>query len=214
MNSIERDVRGATAAHVRLEAAIASLTDDDVRKPSLLPNWTIGHVLTHLARNADSHVLMLQAANNGEISAQYPGGVEQRNGDIEAGSTRSAAELIADVSSTNAALQEAWASTAPRGWEGSGMTVSGLGAIADMPFRRWREAVVHHRDLGLGYDWSQWPDDYVRLDLQRMTALWASRKPMGLTTLPAEALAVDDRTRLAWLMGRTAIGDLAPADIY
>jgi len=28
-------------------------TDADVRAPSLLPGWTRGHVLSHIARNAD-----------------------------------------------------------------------------------------------------------------------------------------------------------------
>ena len=62
--------------------------------------------------------------------------------------------------------------------------------------------------------WRDWPTDYVRLELEQMTMLYASRKPMGLTSLPAEALAVDDRHRLAWLMGRAVIDGLAPAGIY
>ena len=40
MNTIERDVRGATAAHADLLAALQSLTDDMARSASLLPNWT------------------------------------------------------------------------------------------------------------------------------------------------------------------------------
>ena len=31
---------------------VGGLTDADPREPSLLPGWTRGHVLTHLARNA------------------------------------------------------------------------------------------------------------------------------------------------------------------
>jgi hypothetical protein len=44
--------------------------------------------------------------------------------------------------------------------------------------------------------------------------LWRARQPMGATGLPAAALAVDEPTRLAWLMGRAAIGELAPAGIF
>src|SRR5215472_17296509 len=37
----------------RLLASAATLTDAAAREPSLLPGWTRGHVLTHVARNAD-----------------------------------------------------------------------------------------------------------------------------------------------------------------
>ncbi len=215
MNTIERDVRGATAAHANLLAALQTLTDDKARSASLLPDWTVGHVLTHIARNADSNVLMLAAANRGEVGAQYPGGGEQRKADIENGSGRSAAALVADVSAACKLLEEAWAATTTVGWEGTGQTMVGTVPVGVLPFRRWRETIVHHADCGFTSEgWRDWPTEYVRLELEQMTMLWASRKPMGMTTLPAEALAVDDRCRLAWLMGRTAIDGLTPAGIY
>jgi hypothetical protein len=43
--------------------------------------------------------------------------------------------------------------------------------------------------------------------------LWASRKPMGLTDLPPEAMAVPPRHRLAWMLGRVEIDGLGPAGI-
>lgn len=94
---LQRDVAGATTAHALLVAALAGLTDQQCAGPSLLPGWTIGHVLTHLARNADSHVGMLLAANRGEVAVQYPGGLSQRAADIEAGADRPAAEQVADL---------------------------------------------------------------------------------------------------------------------
>lgn len=53
------------AAHARLLSTLARLTDDDARGPSLLPAWSVGHLVTHLARHADSHVRMLEAAARG-----------------------------------------------------------------------------------------------------------------------------------------------------
>ena len=219
MNTIERDVHGATAAHGALLAALQPLTDADARAASLLPNWTVGHVLTHIARNADSNVLMLDAANRGEVGAQYPGGAEQRNGDIERGAGRSVAELVADVAAACGRLEAAWAATTAEGWQGTGQTFVGQVPISMLPFRRWRETIVHHADCRIVhgekvFSWRDWPTEYVRLELEQMTMLWASRKPMGMTTLPAAALAVDDRHRLAWLMGRAPIDGLAPAGIY
>jgi uncharacterized protein (TIGR03083 family) len=37
----------------RLLATVRGFGDADVRRPSLLPGWTRGHLLTHLARSGD-----------------------------------------------------------------------------------------------------------------------------------------------------------------
>ena len=42
-------------AHQRLIGTGSGLDDAQIRRASLLPEWSIGHVLTHLARNADGH---------------------------------------------------------------------------------------------------------------------------------------------------------------
>ena len=65
--------------------AMAGGAGADPALPSLLPGWTRGHVLTHIARNADSFVRVLEAARRGEVVTQYEGGVDGRNADIEAG---------------------------------------------------------------------------------------------------------------------------------
>jgi uncharacterized protein (TIGR03083 family) len=83
VRELDRAVTGCAGAHQRLLAGLAELTDDDARRPSLLPGWTVGHVLTHLARNADGNVRMLDAANRGEVVAMYEGGMDGRAADIE-----------------------------------------------------------------------------------------------------------------------------------
>jgi len=47
-----------------------------------------------------------------------------------------------------------------------------------------------------------------------MTMQWASRKPMGLTTLPAAAMALPEAHRVAWLTGRVEVSGLEPAGIF
>ncbi len=214
MDGFGRDVQGAAAAHAHLVADLATLTDEQAAQPSLLPGWSVAHVLTHIARNADSHVIMLEAAIRGEVASQYPGGVDQRNADIEAGADRTAAALVADVVASNSALEASWAAMTPETWSGQGLGVFGPVAVDDLPFRRWRETVVHQADLGLSYTWRHWPADYVRLELARMTMLWASRKPMGLTTLPDAGMALADHERAAWLLGRTSVEGLDAAGIF
>ncbi len=212
---LDRDLAGARAAHRRLLADLADLADPGgavARRPSLLPGWTVGHVLAHLARNADSHVRLLDAGARGEVTEQYAGGAAGRDAEIERDARRPTAELVADVAASAAALEQRWA-TMPS-WAGEGVTVGGPVPLRELPFRRWREAEVHRVDLGLGVTAADWPADYVRLELVRMGMLWAARRPMGLTTLPPEALALPPTRRLAWLLGRAEIDGLAPAGIF
>jgi hypothetical protein len=104
------------AAHARLLACAEGLADDQVRAPSRLPGWSVGHVLTHLARNAEGHARRLEAALAGQDLPRYPGGPSQRDAGIAAGAGHSAAELAADLAGTARRLEEAWASSAAAGW--------------------------------------------------------------------------------------------------
>jgi maleylpyruvate isomerase len=213
MNSVDRDRAGAARAHRAVVATLRDLTDAQVAEPSLLPGWTVGHVATHIARNAEGHRRMFDAAARGEVADMYPGGIEQRTGDIEAGARRSAAEVLSDVEATATQLEAAWAALPEAAWARHGITFGGETTMADLLFVRWREVTVHHADLGLGYSWKDWDSDYVRLELARLTMLWASRRPMGLTDLPPEAMSVPDHQRVAWLLGRAEIEGLPAAGI-
>lgn len=208
---------GCRAAHRRLLEALTRVDDASVGAATGLPGWTVGHLLTHLARNADSFTGMFAAATRGEVGTQYPGGMAQRNDDIAHGAARSAAELVADVERSIAELEQAWQDATPQIWASSGETVFGAAPLDDTPARRWREVVVHLHDLapGLGSvsDPQDWPADFVRTDLRRMTMMWASRRPMGLTELPEAALAAPPALRLAWLLGRADIAGLGPAGV-
>lgn len=214
----DRDIEGARAAHVRLIASLDGLTDGQILLPSLLPGWTVGHVLTHLARNADSHIRLLEAAAHGEVVDQYPPGA--REVDIEAGSARSAAELVADVRTASALLETTWSATPPGAWAtGVGRCASGEVPVSDLPFRRWREVEVHRSDLGFGSGADDWSEAYIDLELDRAVAEVGSRLRSGEGfTLEAtdtgrrwmvasagpgaRVVAADRRRLLAWLIGR------------
>lgn len=214
---LARDIAGATAAHQRLSATLAALLDrpgDVARAPSSLPGWTVGHVLAHVARNADSHVRILDAGARGEVADQYEGGSDGRAAEIERDAGRDLAVLVDDVRASSIRLEHAWASMPAGAWAGEGRSVAGPVALSDLPFRRWRETEVHHVDLGVGHGPADWPAEYVRLELARMQMLWAARRPMGLTALPAAALSAAPATRLAWLLGRATIDGLEPAGIF
>jgi maleylpyruvate isomerase len=166
-------------------------------------------VLTHLSRNADSHVNLLQAAVKGEVGEQYAS-AEQRNGDIERGSTRSAEELVMDLRLSIYGLEAAWASANDKAWSGQGRTLSGnVIEMSSLVFLRWREVEIHHADLNLGLGYDDLTPLYVRLELDQQIMLWRSRKPMGMTDLPEIAKKLSPSQRLAWLMGRVEVAGLA-----
>ena len=151
MTEAEALVEGCRAAQAALLEDIADLSDDTARRPSLLPGWTVGHVLTHIARNADSLVWRLEGASKGELRDQYPGGLAQRSSDIEEGASRPAVELARDVRETAAAVERAIAALSPAAWDAPSRTSRGVVEDSrDAVLSRWREVVVHHADLGLG----------------------------------------------------------------
>lgn len=86
-------IAACRAAHERLLATVSDVDDEIARRPSRLPGWSVGHVLTHLARNAEGMVGRLDGALRGEEVALYPGGRDQRNADIASGAGRAAAAL-------------------------------------------------------------------------------------------------------------------------
>jgi maleylpyruvate isomerase len=189
------EIDGCRASHARVVRALSGLTDEMARRPSLLPDWTVGHVLTHIARNADSVVRRLDAAERGELVPQYPGGGAQRSGDIEAGAGRRAAELVDDVATASAAVDARFAAVADEVWDRPTLGFgSGEQPARHMALSRWREVEVHHVDLGLGYLAADWPRELIDLWL-----------PSVVVGLPPRT---DPNALLAWALGRGPVPDL------
>jgi maleylpyruvate isomerase len=192
-------VGGCGASHRRLLDTVVALDEAGVRGPSRLDGWTIGHVLTHLARNADSHTRMLTAALRGDAVEQYAGGRRERAGAIDGGADRPVSELRDDVHRSTAELEAAWAAMTPVSWDGNGLSHGRPWPCRAMPYFRWREVEIHHVDLGTGYDASDWPEEYVRREL-----------PLTLATVPDRLVEAGERRRLlAWLTGRS----VSPGDL-
>ena len=165
------------------------LTEPDA--PSLCQGWTRGHILTHLARNADGLSALVRAASEGTGEPMYASDAE-READIDAGADRPLPELIADLESSAQRLH----TLLPRLEEvDPGFTVErtpgGLRfKAAALPWMRLREVVYHHVDLAAGFTFADvepelvrdyLEDEYVRLgDLPAQQAraadlLWRAR---------------------------------------
>ena len=116
----------------RLAVTAAALTDAQAREPSRLPGWSRGHVLTHIARNADGLGNLLVWARTGVETPQYPS-VQAREDGIEAGARRPAAELAADVTRSATGFAE----------EAARVPADRLGRAGPRPERPGPPGLVH-----------------------------------------------------------------------
>jgi maleylpyruvate isomerase len=182
-------IRDATE---RVLTDVRALGDPDLRAPSALPDWSRGHVVAHLARNADGLANLLRSARTGDRRPMYAS-QEQRNTDIEDGARRSAAELTADlVESHRAFAAEAdrltdWTATVFRTLDSPGFSVGMV------PLLRLGELEIHHTDLDVGYGFDRWPTAWA-------AAYLSSYACRGLADRAGELLgmeATDTSTRIA-----------------
>ncbi|HJQ02718.1 MAG TPA: maleylpyruvate isomerase family mycothiol-dependent enzyme [Jatrophihabitans sp.] len=136
----------------RLLGSLDGFTDEQARQPSRLPGWSRGHVLTHVARNADGMCNLLTWARTGVPTLMYrePNG---RNADIEAGSGRPAAELVQDVADSAGRWQQAAEELSDADWQAEVRRRPTLPPERAMNLLNGRllEVEFHHVDLGLGY---------------------------------------------------------------
>ncbi|WP_055500907.1 maleylpyruvate isomerase family mycothiol-dependent enzyme [Nonomuraea pusilla] len=203
----------------QLLATAASLSDADVAAPSLLPGWTRGHVLAHVARNADSHLNLLTWARTGVRTPQYPT-FAARSAEIEALSGRPAAEHLADLEDSASRLAAAFHHLPEDAWSA---TVEGMGPPPHPAWyllvRRLREVGLHHVDLAAGYGPSDWTEPFVLRELHDCVACWrpaasqvgevrllgpggrVTRTWTGLGAGPA--VQGEPADLLAWLTGRS-----------
>jgi maleylpyruvate isomerase len=180
------------AAHARLTATVERTTDEHIRSSSRLPGWTIAHVLTHIARNADGHARRLAGALRGEDVRRYPGGPAQRDSEINKGARRSVESILADLDTSQRQLDSVWEQSMAAGWPHAALRGDDHWPTTASPVRRLREVEMHHVDLGLGYEPSDWPEEYVAWEL-----------PLLLATVHSRVQRTDDaRALLAWLSGR------------
>jgi maleylpyruvate isomerase len=175
MHLIDLSTRHLPSETERLLATAGAFGDADVRAASLCAGWTRGHVLTHLARNAEALTRVCAAVLTGEPDTMYDS-PEARDADIEAGAGRPAAELASDVRTTAAELAP---EIARLGIEHVGTTVERvpggqLISAERVPFMRLREVVWHHVDLDAGYTFDSTPDELVHLFLEDTVSHLAS----------------------------------------
>lgn len=174
MNRPDIALAWAADGQALFERAVAGCSD--LSGPSRLPGWTRGHVVTHVARNAEGLVRLLTWARTGIEEPMYPS-MEARAADIEAGAGRPPAEQLDDVRSTGAAFAKAANELSVQHWEVTVATRHGPIAASTVPWARVREVWLHLVDLDAGAGLDVLPGD-VATALVRDVASWMdSRSP-------------------------------------
>lgn len=220
MDAFGEETEAVRAATERLLATVDALSESLIPEPSLLPGWSRGHVLAHLAGNADGHRRMLDGAEQGVLAAQYAS-PEARQAEIEAGASKSSAEIVADLRAACEALDRRYRSLSLPAWD---RPVRPLGRerrpARRLLWARLREVEVHHVDLAAGYGFADWSEAFAARLLGEVAGTFAARGDR-----PALRLVADDvdevwgtgqepefivsgpfRELCAWLIGR-ASGD-------
>lgn len=214
----DRDAADVAEATEQLIDTAAELSAEDLSGPSLLAGWTRGHVLCHVARNADALVNLLTWAETGEETPMYADAAA-RDRDIEAGAGRAPAEQLEDLRQSADRFAAAVAKLPPAAWAGQVAMRSGrVIAAAEIPWRRLIEVRLHHVDLDAGPTADDLPAAFVDRELAWIvdgltahegvapvrlhdTGSGASWE-LGAAAEPELTVSGPARALLAWLSGR------------
>jgi maleylpyruvate isomerase len=193
----------------------ADLDPAVVTTPSRLPGWTVGHVLTHVARNADKFTRQLNGARTGVAVEGYAPG--QRDRDIDEGAARPLRDQIEDLRAAHDRFADAAAAMPAHAWTvpiEPGLSAGGV------PWARLREVEVHHVDLGQGYTPADWSDAFA-LRLLREVSTGVDDvpamilRPYGIdhpitigSSASAPVVGGPTKSLAAWLTGRGDGADL------
>lgn len=208
------DVEQATE---RLLRTAEEMDDAAVGEPSLLPGWTRGHVLTHLARHADAMTNLLTWARTGVETPAYSSPQARVDG-IEAGAGRPIAEQAADIRAAHEKMADAAAAMSGEAW--TFVIPARKQPAAALPWVRLREVEVHHVDLGLAYTPEEWSDGFALRLLREIVGgssgpdmvlrPYGLEHPLTIGTPTDASPTVGGPTRAlaAWLAGRGDGADL------
>ncbi|MFD9306914.1 maleylpyruvate isomerase family mycothiol-dependent enzyme [Streptomyces sp. NPDC060048] len=171
------DLRSVREATDRLLTAVAKLDNAALAEESHLPGWTRGHILAHLARNADALV------NVFEGRPMYESGAS-READIERDFGRPLVEQLEDVRNSAARWEEV--AGRPQDWTRVVALRNGVTDVAArVPFRRLIEVELHHVDLNIGYGLSDLPEEFTDREIDFLAERWSGRPDVPPVTLRA-----------------------------
>lgn len=172
-----RDLASVREATDRLLGAVAKLDNGAVAEASRLPGWTRGHLLSHIARNADALGNVLRGL------PMYVSG-EARDADIDNGAGRPLDAQLADLRESADRLMET--AGAVDDWTRTVTLRNGVTDVAArVPFRRLTELELHHVDLGIGYELADLPDDLLGREIDYLAQRFSGHPDLPSVTVTA-----------------------------
>ena len=206
-----------TESTAHLIATAEGLDDQAAREPSLLPDWTRAHVLSHTARNADALRNLLTWAATGVRSDMYPSQAA-RDQAIKEGAEADAARLAADLREACERFAEEAARLDAEHWAAEvERRIGGPQQASRIPWWRLEEVLIHHSDLDAGFTPAHWPAQFTGPELSMVVARF--NNPALIETSPAFRLYAEDTDRKLAVRcepAQAGIGDgvdSAPSDI-
>lgn len=144
-----------------LEAA-AALDAPDWGAPSALPGWTNGHLVAHVAANADAIGNLVHWAATGMQTPMYASPAARAEG-IALGESLSAAELLNWLHKSAEELDAAMAGLTDQQWQHPVVTAQGRTVpVSETPWMRAREVMVHAADLSGRTGFADLPTEFLQ----------------------------------------------------
>jgi maleylpyruvate isomerase len=157
------------ASHASILATVAGLGGDDFGHPSLLPGWQRADVMAWLAIKSRSHAHVHRGAVVGELRSQFPSDFDQQAA-LQRETSRGPDALCASLAAAFGELEAAWDQLPDHSWASEGITTAGPRSMTEIVERHLRDVEVHHVDLDAGYRPSDWPAEFVELELCKRLA--------------------------------------------
>jgi maleylpyruvate isomerase len=156
----EPDLTAVHDATTRYLQTVDASTDSLLREPSILPDWSRGHVVAHVALNALGFARALDGVTEKKPAPIYDS-QERRDADIEEYAAFPADRLREVTFDACGRLKEAF----EREYAADASIYRTPGGpewpVSELLPSRAREVEIHHADLLLDYGPADWPDEFA-----------------------------------------------------
>lgn len=202
-----------------LDQTIQALTTQEVDEPSGLPGWSRGHLLTHLANNAEGLTRVILGALTSQVLPMYSS-ADARQGDIAAGATRDGLVIVAHAQLAAATLSSAIRTVSD--WDSPTVFHTVTGAVeqplTEVLRMRLREVAIHHVDLNAGHHFDNEDNDVINELVRDSARRFSPNESHAIDLLvdgkliaaitgdqassATSAVDLDGGAMLSWLTGR------------
>lgn len=192
-------LRAAVERSRQIVESLTRLEDDELRRPSELPEWSRLTIACHLRFGAEALARMTRLTLVGLPAAYYPATRElQRARTLVPLSGESPRDVVESLAGLSEELNRLWSSLDPGAWgreiiEPQDNPDLGPLPLGSLPLLRLTEVEVHGTDLGLDLD--DWSDVFVRTVLP-MRLQW-------LNVRRANHSSFDTQLEGSWLLVAT-----------